>query len=483
MPPLGLPIYGQPAPAAEPKRWRSLAERDGSADPAAGSYPDGDQPAPDSFSRRGFMQVLGASAALAGLAGCKPPREPVVSYVRRPAGVTPSLPSYYATAAARGGHAVGLVVESHEGRPTKIEGNKDHPASLGGAGLHELASILDLYEPDRLAGIRRDGKPLAWSAWLAELSALAAEHARDGGARLRFLLEPSTSPTQADLRAAIAARFPKARLDAWDPAGEDAARLGHAIAFGRPLEAVHHLEKADVILALDSDLLAGEGDHLRQARQFASRRTQQHMNRLYVAEPGFTVTGGMADHRLRLRAADVLAFTRGLARQLATAHGLAALAPLGGPAFPGLEKETRAIAADLARARGKGLVAAGRRQPPAVHALVAALNGALGSAGEAVAYHPPALLDADAGAGRLAALCAELRAGQVDTLVVTAWNPVFTAPGDLELGSALAKAKRVIYLSERDDETAQVATTVATRAHALEAWGDLRGRDGTASVV
>jgi molybdopterin-containing oxidoreductase family iron-sulfur binding subunit len=137
MPPLGLPIYGQPAPQREPEhRWRSLAEAAGSADPAAGTYPDGDEAAPESFGRRGFMQLLGASAALAGLSACKPPREKVVSYVRRPAGVTPSLPGFYASALSRGGHAVGVVVEAHEGRPTKIEGHRDHPASLGGSGLH-----------------------------------------------------------------------------------------------------------------------------------------------------------------------------------------------------------------------------------------------------------------------------------------------------------------------------------------------------------
>ena len=168
MPSLGLPICGQSPVTPQPaQRWRSLAERDGTVDPAAGNYPDGEQPAPEGFSRRSFLQVLGASTALAGLSACKAPREQVVSYVKRPAGVTPSVASYYASAVSRGGYGVGVVVESHEGRPTKKEGNPAHPASLGGAGLHELGSILDLYDPNRLSGIRRHGQPVAWSAWLA----------------------------------------------------------------------------------------------------------------------------------------------------------------------------------------------------------------------------------------------------------------------------------------------------------------------------
>ncbi|MCM2334312.1 MAG: 4Fe-4S ferredoxin, partial [Anaeromyxobacteraceae bacterium] len=327
MPPLGLPIFGQtpaqPTDGSSPRgteaerRWRSLAEAAGVADPAAGSYPDGDQPAPDSFGRRGFMQLLGASAALAGLSACKPPREKVVSYVRRPVGVTPSLPAFYASALSRGGHAVGVVVETHEGRPTKIEGNPEQAASRGGAGLHELAAILDLYDPARLAGVRRGGRNLSWAAFLQEAAALAAAHEKDGGARLRVLAEPTSSPAQAALRARLLARFPGARVITWDSLGESAARQGARLVFGRPLEPLLQVEAADVILSLDADFLATEGDHLASARAFASRRTQASMNRLYQAEPGYSVTGGAADHRLRMRGAEVLPFARAVAAALA----------------------------------------------------------------------------------------------------------------------------------------------------------------------
>ncbi len=484
MPPLSLPIHGQPAPHRGPEqRWRSLAEAAGSADPAAGSYPDGDEAAPDSFGRRSFMQLLGASAALAGLSACKPPREKVVSYVRRPAGVTPSLPGFYASALSRGGHAVGVLVETHEGRPTKIEGNPGQAASLGAAGLHELASILDLYDPSRLAGVRRDGRPLAWSAFLQEAAGLAAAHEKDGGARLRLLAEPTSSPALADQRARLLARFPRARVHAWDPLAEDAARVGARLAFGRPLEAAYQLEGADVILSLDADFLASEGDHLRNARAFASRRTQAGMNRLYQAEAGYSVTGGAADHRLRMRAGEVLPFARAVAAALAAHHGLPALAALGAAAAGELGRTAAAVAKDLYSARGRGLVLVGRRQPAALHALAAVVNAALGNTGVTVVWREPALLDPLAGVAGLSALARELAAGQVDTLIVTAWNPAYTAPADLGLAALLGKVPNLVYLASREDETSQVAGTVVAAAHPLESWGDLRGRDGTASIV
>jgi Fe-S-cluster-containing dehydrogenase component len=485
MPSLGLPIFGQtPAGGPPAPRWRSLAERDGTVAPEAGLYPDGEQPAPEGFSRRSFLQILGASTALAGLSACKPPREKVVAYVKRPAGVTPSVASHYATAVSRGGYGVGVVVESHEGRPTKMEGNPEHPASLGGAGLHELATILDLYDPNRLAGIRRHGQPVAWGAYLGELATLAGTLAKDGGARLRVLAEPTSSPAQADLRARLLARFPRARIDGWGPIADDAAREGAALAFGRPLDAEYRLVGADVILSLDADFLATEGDHLRQARDFASRRAQPTgMNRLYVAEGSFTVTGGAADHRLRMRASEVLGFGRAVASALADRHGLPQLAPLGAPLGGERGRQAAAVAADLARTRGRGLVLAGRRQPAAVHALAAALNEALGNAGATVIYREPVLPDPASGPDRLEVLAGELRAGQVDTLVITAWNPVYTAPADLDLAALLAKVPNVIYLALRDDETARAAGVVVAAAHPLERWGDLRGRDGSASIV
>ena len=488
MPPLGrLPIYGQPSAERSPvakHRWRTLEEHAGAEPVPPGEFPEGAAEAPEGLGRRGFLQVLGASAALAGAAACKPPREKVVAYVRQPPEVTPSRPDFYATAASLGGYAVGLVVESHAGRPTKVEGNRDHPASLGASGRQEQATLLDLYDPARLDGIRSRGRGLDWSAFLVEVDRLAAEHARDGGARLRFLAEPGTSPTLSDLRRLVLERFPRARFDAWAPVGDDAAREGARIATGRDLLPRWNVAAADVLVSLDCDFLGREGDHLRHAREFAARREPPRMNRLYAAEASFTITGGVADHRFRMRTSEVLGFARAIAAALAGHPGLASLAPLGAPpASAEAGKWAAAVAADLAEARGKGLVLAGDRQPAAAHALAAAMNDALGNVGATVTFGPSPRLDAPGGAEGLRRLVREIQAGQVDTLVITAWNPAYTAPSDLGLAGALAKVPNVVYLAPREDETSRRSGWVVAASHPLESWGDLRARDGTASIV
>ncbi len=484
MPSLGLPIYGQQS-GLDARRWRTLEEHDaGAAPPVAREFPPGADAAPDGFGRRSFLQVLGASAALAGLEACQPPREKLVPYVRPAAGVVPSVPNAYATATSDRGYAIGLVVTSWEGRPTKIEGNRDHPASLGGTDAIRQALVLDLYDPARLAGFRHDRRDLSWTAALAELAALARTHEKDQGARLRFLVEPTSSPTLGDLRARILQRLPRARFDAWsafgDPAGE-----GARIAFGRPVDAVHAIRAADVILSLESDFLAHDGDPLRHGREFAARREPANLNRLYVAEAGFTVTGGTADHRFRMRSADVLGFARAVAGELAARHGLAALAPLGAPAQGPHAKAAAAVAADLVRARGRSLVLAGATQPAAVHALAAAMNDALGNAGKTVTYRESVVFRGAGGGPQapLGELAGELRAGAVDTLVVTAWNPLHTAPAELGLRESFPKVKNSIVLAYRDDETVQAARFRVAQAHVLESWGDLRARDGTATIV
>jgi molybdopterin-containing oxidoreductase family iron-sulfur binding subunit len=490
-----LPIYGQDdlAPRwrspGELTAWLERAERaSADGDPAAkrgwDEFPDGAAEPPEGVNRRSFLQLMGAAAGLAGLQACTPQREPLVPYVRRHPEVTPSVPNAYATAFARGGLAVGAVVTSWEGRPTKIEGNREHPASLGGTDATLQAEILDLYDPERTRGSVRSGRHLGLAGLFEELSDLARAHEKDGGARLRFLVEPTSSPTLADLRRQILARFPRARFTAWSSESDDRARAGAALAFGRPLETHWSLSDADVILSLDADLLCRDGEPLRQAREFAGRRVDPaHLCRLYVAEPGYTVTGGMADHRFRMRGAEVLGFARAVAAALASRLDAAALARFGAKPPVGLEKAARAVAADLARARGRSLVAAGPRQPPAVHALAAALNEALGNAGRTVRYRASALLDPEAGPAGLARLAEELRAGAVDTLVVTAWNPLYTAPADLDLRSAFGKVRERLVLALREDETWAAATWKVAASHPLEAWGDLRSRDGTVSIV
>jgi molybdopterin-containing oxidoreductase family iron-sulfur binding subunit len=474
-----LPIVGQAQPGADGRdRWRSLEEREGrSAHPA--EFRTGAAEAPEGLSRRGFLQILGASVALAGLEGCKPPRDQIHPYVRAPEkAVAPGAPLHYATAAALGAHAVGLLVTSHEGRPTKVEGNPDHPSSLGASGTFEQAMLLDLYDPRRLRGFQRQGQPVSFRGILQALAELSAAHAADGGARLRFLLHESASPLLAELRARIQARFPRARFHVWESLSSDQAREGARLAFGKPMDARLRLDGARVILSLDDDFLAFGPERLRLAREFAAHRTPgPGMSRLYVAEAHLSVTGAVADHRLRMKPSQVLAFARGVARHLSGKPGMASLAALGADA-PG--KEAAAVAADLARAGAAAVVTVGPRQPAAVHALAHALNAALGSAGRLVELRPAA--DEPTGPAALRDLAAAAAAGQVDTLVITARNPAWSAPADLDLPAALAKVPNTLYLAPRPDETSGRASWLLAASHPFESWGDARAADGSASL-
>jgi molybdopterin-containing oxidoreductase family iron-sulfur binding subunit len=478
-----LPVIQSQGQSADGREhWRSLSEREQRrAHPS--EFPAGAAEAPEAFSRRGFLQVLGASVALAGLEACRPPRDAIHPYVRPPEkDVVPGAAVHYATAAEWGADAVGLLVTTYEGRPTKVEGNPDHPASLGASGTFEQALLLDLYDPRRLQGFVRRGQPLAFRSALRALSDLAASQRGDGGARLRFLVRESGSPLLADLRRRIQARFPKATFHAYESLSSDEVREGTRIAFGRPMEPRLRLEGARVILALDHDFLGLGAERLRLAREFASRRTPgpgAEMNRLYAAEAHLSTTGAVADHRIRMRPSEVLAFARAVAHRLAGKHGLSALAG-SGLAPAARNREAEAVADDLARAGAEAVVTAGPRQPAAVHALVAAINAALGAAGRTVEYRPAA--PGPTGPASLRALAGAVAAGQVDTLVVTARNPVYAAPADVDLGQILSRVPNTLYLALREDETAQRCSFVLAASHPFESWGDVRAADGQASI-
>ncbi|MBI5070889.1 MAG: 4Fe-4S dicluster domain-containing protein [Deltaproteobacteria bacterium] len=482
MPSMKLPILGQAPQAAEGDRlpWRSIAGReDRRGHPS--EFPAGAAEAPEGFSRRGFLQILGASVALAGLEACKPPRDTIHPYVRNPEkAVAPGAALHYATAVGWGTAAVGLLVTVHEGRPTKVEGNPDHPASLGGSGAFEQALLLDLYDPRRLRGFVRKGQPLSQRAALRALAQLAESHRDDGGKHLRFLTGESGSPLLADLRRRIEGRYPGARFHVYESLSADEAREGTRAAFGRPMEARLRLDRARVVLALDDDFLSFGAERLRLARELAASRTPgPGMSRLYAAEAHLSATGSLADHRFRMRPSQVLAFARAVARRLAEKHGMGALAAAG-QAFPEREREASAVADDLARAGAAALVTAGSRQPAAVHALAAAINAALGAAGKTVEYRPAA--DEPSGPASLRALAAAIGAGQVDTLVITARNPVYGAPADMDLDALLARVPNVVYLASRPDETTGRASFLVAASHAFESWGDARAADGTVSL-
>jgi len=475
--------------------WRSLSELLASPDfieASQGEFPPSadEPPKGGDIGRREWLKLLGASLALAGLSGCTPKRhEALIPYTYAPSGITPGLPRYYATSMVLDGFATGLVVESHEGRPTKIEGNPDHPASLGAAGVYEQASVLSLYDPHRARGMRRRAAPVSWQRFFETFAATRP----DGGAGLAFLLEPTSSPLVADLIRRVRQRLPAARFTFYSPVDRSAALEGTALALGQRLLPQYDVSRAKVILSLDADFLAMTPFHLRYARQFAERRRvgspAREMNRLYVVESMMTPTGSMADHRLRRRPSEIAGFAAALAAELfsqlprrpdfVSPKLMDALAPHR-------DREDRtlvqAIARDLVKNMGAGLIIAGDRQPPIVHALAHLLNAALG--GENLCFFTePVQLEDEPFGHDISVLVDEMRRGALDTLVVLEGNPAYNAPTDLEFARWFAKVPNSIYLGLYENETAALSTWFIPAAHYLESWSDARAHDGTVSLI
>src|SRR2546426_5164284 len=434
----------------------------------------------EAVDRREFLKLMAASLALAGLSGCgRKPEQVVVPYVKNPEGLTLGKPLFYATAMPFGADAYGLLVESHEGRPTKIEGNPDHPSSLGATNAFAQAAMLGLYDPDRSPVVTHLGEISSWGMFQAEAAALAAAQKAVGGAGLRILSGTITSPTLAVQLRALLARFPQAKWHQWEPAGSDGAREGGKLAFGRYVNTVYRPSKAEVILSLDSDFLGSGPGHVRYAKEFFRRRDPGRsgaaMNRLYVVEPTPSVTGAAADHRLPLRASIVALFARALAGKLA----------LGGLATPPAKSGEwlAAVVKDLQAHRGASLVIAGEYQPAEVHALAHAINAALGNVGATLYYTEPVEAEPCNHLESLRALCADMDAGRVDALILLGGNPVYDAPHDFDFAVKLKKVRVAIHLSPYVDETSDYCQWHVPEAHFLESWSDARAVDGTASIV
>lgn len=481
----GLTLQGRPLALGPGRQWTSVEELRRES-PAALPASRPDVELPREVTRRGFLQLLGASTAAAGLEGCwRMPQGTIVPYHDRPVGVTPGEPTHYATTVLRDGLGVGLLVTAYEGRPTKIEGNPEHPASLGATSVYEQGLLRTLYDPLRAREVKERGVPRAPESFEGALRERIGRLLPKKGAGLWFLLEPSSSPLQAELWRRLLAALPEARLASWGPSSDAASHDGTRLAFGRPLAARLDLSKADVVVALDAELLA---DDVPAARAFADRRVPQgRMNRLYAVEPRLSVTGTMADHRLRLRPSEVGPFALALLAAVAKRAGGAPAelqsalhAQLGAAVAPGF---VDAVAADLVLHRGASLVAAGRGQPPAVHAAAHAINALLGNLGVTVTLAEPVLLDPASGMGALAELIRAADAGKVDTLIAACDNPALFAPGDLDVVGSLGRVPFSAYLGAYEDETAQRTTWFVPRAHPMEGWGDARAFDGTASIA
>jgi molybdopterin-containing oxidoreductase family iron-sulfur binding subunit len=457
--------------------WRSLeelADTDEFKAYVQREFPEQASEFKDPAGRREFLKLMGASIALAGVSACtRQPVEKVVPYVRQPEEIVPGRPLFYATAMPEGGFAHPLLAENHMGRPTKLEGNPEHPASLGATDLFGQTSVLTLYDPDRSRTIIGRGEVRTWNSFVAALTGAMNSQRAINGQGLRILTEPITSPSLADQLQSLTAALPQAKWHQWD------AVYGVTQGGAPQASAVYRFARADVVVSLDSDFLGFGPGAVRYTKDFSSRRRmgtpQDQLNRLYVVEPVPTVTGANADHRLALKAGDV----EGFARALASALGLAAAGTPG----PGPHAWVAPIAADLGAHKGRSVVVAGDRQPAAVHALARAMNEALGNVGATVTYSAPIAASPADGAASISELVAEMKAGKVDLLVILGGNPAFTAPADLGFADALSKVTIAMHLGLYHDETAERCHWHVPEAHFLESWGDARAFDGTVSLI
>jgi len=449
-------------------------------------------------SRRQFLKLMGASMALAGLAGCRWPQEKLVPAASQPVGRVPGKTVQYATAMELGGCAQGLLVTCYEGRPIKIEGNPLHPINRGAADAIAQASILEFYDPDRSRQVvetefevlrrrvirqtKDAGKPRQWSDFEAFAKPHFAELREKQGAGLYILSEATSSPSMMDMRGRLQAAFPQAQWFEYEPISRDNERAGTAMAFGRPYRPHYAMDKADVIVSFDDDLFGTHPAALKHARDFVAGRQVDRqgnrldgggkMNRLYVVESGYSITGAMADYRSAVRPGDVARFAA------------CVFVPLSDSLQKGLDANLcERLAEDLSARDGRCILAAGPHQPAIMHAFAHVLNAAKGAIGNTITFTDEIDAPRPSQGDALARLTADVRGGKVETLLILGGNPVFDAPADFDFFGHLATVKTSIHLSLCNNETSRACTWHLPRAHYLESWGDARAYDGTISIT
>ena len=458
--------------------WQSLeelAEEEGFQEFLDQEFPAYGSEFSSGVDRRNFLKLMGASMALAGLTACDvPPHETIVPYVQSPEEVIPGRPLYYATTMTMGRSATGLLAESHMGRPTKIEGNPQHPASLGASGPMAQAAILQLYDPDRSQSVRNRGKIRTWSDFTTAMTAvLELRKGSDGGRGVRILTETVLSPTMGRQLETILRSMPQAKWHQYDSAVADNGREGRRRALGSYQDPVFRFDQADVVLSLDRDFMGSGEGYLRYARDFAARRKVRtgsaRMNRLYVAEATPSPTSAIADHHFPTRASDMETVANEL---LSALQGGTSTLPWIAP-----------VAKDLRGHSGSSIVIAGEHLPPAVHEAVHRINEILGNVGSTVTYQEPADVRPVNQIASIRELVADMNAGEVEVLVIIGGNPVYAAPADLKFADALGKVPFRAHMSLFYDETSERCDWHVPATHFLESWSDARSFEGTESIV
>ncbi|MGV3720258.1 MAG: TAT-variant-translocated molybdopterin oxidoreductase [Actinomycetota bacterium] len=484
------PVYAKLSKARGKEYWRSLDELANTEEFQRYLKREFPMQAPRDMtplSRRDFMRVMGATMALAGVGGCAyQPPEKIVPYVQQPELLVPGKPLYFATAYEHAGYAIGLLGETHMGRPIKLEGNPEHPASLGATHAFAQASLLQLYDPDRAQGVRFLGGPSTWDSFTGDIVARLNTLRAGGAAGIRIVTAPFTSPTLANQMQRFLNQYPGARVCIHDPAG----RTGGRAALGNA-DPVYRFDRAERILSLDSDFLTDEPGSVRYARDFSQRRRVRdgnlEMSRLYVVESTATITGAKADHRLGLKPLLVEAAARAIAAQLGVG-GAGEAHPEGVPA-----EFITAVVQDLREHAGRSIVVPGAQAPPAIHALAHAINTSLGNIGQTVTYSAPVQAQFAGRDTTLSQLTADIAANRVDLLLVIGdANPVYSAPADVDFGGALKTAVELaatnpdglvaVRLGLFEDETANLCQWFVPQSHYLEGWSDVVAYDGTTTI-
>ncbi|MBV8208253.1 MAG: TAT-variant-translocated molybdopterin oxidoreductase [Acidobacteria bacterium] len=464
--------------------WRTLEEA--MDDPAVrarlGRELPRDEGYLDPVSRRRFLQLSAVTLAVAGVTACtKQPLEPIVPYVRQPEGMTLGNPLFFATAFPLSGILRPVLVRSNEGRPTKIEGNPQHPASLGGTSVFSQGSLYDLYDPDRSQTIEYLGDVRTWAGFLGAMRGQVNAQKALGGAGIRLLTGTTTSPSFAAQVNALRKTFPQMKWHVYEPINRDMAKLGAKQAFGQVVDTRYDLAAADVVVSLDANFLSGEFPGFeRYARDFAGRRKPdagREMLRFYAIETSPTNTGGKADHRLGLKPSDFQQAVRTLG-SLVQATGATA-GDIPGP----FGSFVLAVSAELGRARGRSLIIAGDHAPAEVHALAHQMNAALGNVGKTVFYTDPVEANPAVHIDSLKELVSDLQGNKVDLLIISGVNPVFDAPADLEFAKWIGAARLVVHHGLYQDETSAHAHWHVNAAHYLESWSDGRAYDGSISII
>ncbi len=453
---------------------------------------------PDEPTRRHFLRIMGASVALAGAGGCfNQPQEEIVPYVRAPEQIVPGKPLYYATAMTLAGGSMGLLVETHMGRPIKVEGNPLHPAvpeakhgasgaapnaiQFGATDAFAQSLVLSLYDPDRSQTVLRRGQIDTWDTLYTELRGVLERLAPTGGAGIRILTEPIRSPTLVDQFQQLQVQFRNVRWHQYEPIHDDNARAGARLAFNENFS-ITYLDPPDVVLSLDADCFADGPMRVQLAHKFRGQRSSDNgpaMPRLYVVETSSTITGAAADHRVLASPHGVVQY----ALAVAQAYGL----ELPGDRSVSLNEVSPrvvdALVEDLAASRSRSLVLAGRGQPPVLHAIAHWLNSALGNVGNTIEYRLPTTAGSESAVESMSELARALRAKEVDALIILSGNPAYDAPAELKFAELVAAAPFSLHLSSYVNETSALCTWHVPETHLLESWGDTRASDGTVSIV